>query len=53
MHQIDLGVIICLITAIHRKDWDDVLHFLKDGSDGLAAKKTAGAALQAAGASCW
>jgi hypothetical protein len=25
--------------AILRKYWDDVLQFLKDGSDGLAAKK--------------
>jgi hypothetical protein len=39
MHQIDLGVIIRLIMAILRKYWDDVLQFLKDGSDGLAAKK--------------
>jgi hypothetical protein len=39
IHQIDLGVIIRLILAILRKYWDDVLQFLKDGSDGLAAKK--------------
>jgi hypothetical protein len=39
MHQIDLGVTIRLIMAILRKYWDDVLQFLKDGSDGLAARK--------------
>jgi hypothetical protein len=39
MHQIDLGVFILLIMAILRKYWDDVLQFLKDGSDGLEAKK--------------
>jgi hypothetical protein len=42
MHQIDHGVIIRLIMAIMailRKYWDGVLQFLKDGSDGLAAKK--------------
>ncbi len=31
--------IIRLIMAILRKYWDDVLQFLKDGSDGLAAKQ--------------
>jgi hypothetical protein len=39
MHQIDLGVIIRLIMAILRKYWGDVLQYLKDGSDGLAAKQ--------------
>jgi hypothetical protein len=39
MHQIDLGVIIRLIMAILRKYWEDVLQFLNDGSDGLAAKR--------------
>jgi hypothetical protein len=39
MHQIDLGVIIRLIMAILRIYWDDVLQYLKNGSDGLAAKK--------------
>ncbi len=39
MHQIDLGVIIRLIMVILRKYWEDVLQYLKKGSDGLAAKK--------------
>ena len=39
MHQIDLGVIIRLIMAILKKYWLCVLQFLKDGSEGLAAKK--------------
>ena len=41
MHQIDLGVIICLIMAILKKYWECVLQFLKEGSEGLAAKKLA------------
>jgi hypothetical protein len=36
--------------AILRKYCDDVLQYLKDGSDCLAAKKKGRAALQAAGA---
>ena len=39
MHQIDLGVIIRLIMAILWKYWEDVLQYLKEGSEGLAAKK--------------
>ena len=39
MHQIDPGVIIRLIMAILRKYWEDVLQYLKEGSEGLAAKK--------------
>jgi hypothetical protein len=52
MHRIELGVIIRLIMAILKKYWDDVLQYLRDGSDGLVAKKNAGVALQAAGAIC-
>ncbi len=48
LHQIDLGVIIRLIMAILRKYWDDVLQFLKDESDGLAAKNC-----RSGFASCW
>ena len=39
MHQIDLGVIIRLIMAMLKKYWLCVLQFLKEGSEGLAAKK--------------
>ena len=39
MHQIDLGVIFRLIMAIIRKYWERVLQFLKEGNEGLAAKK--------------
>ena len=39
MHQIDLGVIVRLIMAILRKYWERVLQFLKEGNEGLAAKK--------------
>ena len=39
MHQIDLGVIVRFIMAILRKYWERVLQFLKEGNEGLAAKK--------------
>jgi hypothetical protein len=39
MHQMDLGVIVRLIMAILRKYWERVLQFLKEGNEGLAAKK--------------
>ena len=39
MHQIDLGVIVRFIMAILRKYWECVLQFLKEGNEGLAAKK--------------
>ncbi len=39
MHQIDLGVIVRLIMAILRKYWERVLQLLKEGNEGLAAKK--------------
>ena len=39
MHQIDLGIIIRLISAILKKYWEDVLIFLKEGLEGLAAKR--------------
>ena len=39
MHQIDLGVIVRLIMAILRNYWECVLQFLKEGNEGLAAKK--------------
>ena len=39
MHQMDLGVIVRLIMAILRKYWECVLQFLKEGNEGLAAKK--------------
>ncbi len=39
MHQINLGVIVLLIMEILRKYWEDALQYLRDGSDGLAAKK--------------
>jgi hypothetical protein len=39
MHQINLGVAIRLIMTILREYWEDVLQYLKHGSDGLAARK--------------
>ncbi len=39
MYQIDLGVIVRLITAILKKYWECVLQYLADGKEGLVAQK--------------
>ncbi len=41
MHQINLGIIVCLIMAILNKYWEYVLQYFPEGNEGLAAQKPA------------